>query len=80
MNLKTKYNAILNKKERINIKKSMISLFGLSETTVTAWLCGIKEPNSRYHSAIAEIMGTDVSELFPNTNNNSELTTNTQAK
>lgn len=80
MNLKTKYNNILNKKTRAEIRKRFVDCFGVSYPTIFSWLSGRTTPPNRYHSAIAEIMGTDVSELFPNTNNNSELTTNTQAK
>jgi transcriptional regulator with XRE-family HTH domain len=75
MTLKTKYNAILNKNCRAQIRKKIAETFGVSSPTIFNWLSGRSVPPIRYRAAIAEIMGTDVSELFPTTtNNHSELT------
>ena len=74
MNLKLKYNAILNKNRRTEIKKQFSAVFGVSEPTIYNWLSGRSIPPKRYQSTIAEIMGTEVSELFPTENNNSEVT------
>lgn len=74
MNLKDKYNAILNKNARAEIRKKLAAVFGVSAPTIFNWLSGRSIPPKRYHAAIAKIMGTDVSELFPTTNNHSELT------
>ncbi|MCR5453405.1 MAG: hypothetical protein K6F33_00260 [Bacteroidales bacterium] len=77
MNLKAKYNTILNKKVRANIRKRFAEVFGVSDPTIFSWLGGRSNPPKRYHSTIATIMGMEVSELFPNTDTDSEVTTET---
>lgn len=62
--LRKKYLSILNKKERLRIKREMAEQFGLSKVTIAAWLCGVKTPNERYHAAIAAIFGCSVNEIF----------------
>lgn len=69
------YNSMVNKKERDSIRHTIIQIIGISYPTFAKWAKGLVIPNKRYHAAIAKIMGTDVSELFPTTtNNHSELT------
>ena len=69
-----KYNSIVDKKLRDSIRRNIINTFNITYATFLRWANGITVPNKRYHAAIAKIMGTDVSELFPTTNNHSELT------
>ena len=74
MNINLKYNSILNKKTRAKIKIQLADVFGISQPTIYSWLSGRVIPPVRYQSKIAEIMGTEVSELFPVKDNNSEVT------
>ena len=43
----------------------MMNVFGISKGTFYKWTSGEIIPPKRYHNAIAEIMGAEVSELFP---------------
>ena len=74
MKLKLIYKNILNKKIRAAIRTQLADVFGISQPTVYSWLSGRVIPPARYQSKIAEIMGAEVSELFPNKDNNSEVT------
>ena len=65
MNLKAKYNAILNKNRRAEIRRQLAEVFGVSEPTIFAWLGGRLNPPKRNYAAIAEIMGEPVETLFP---------------
>ena len=69
-----KYNSIIDKKNRDNIRRTIINTFNITYATFLRWSKGVTIPNIRYQSKIAEIMGTEVSELFPTENNNSEVT------
>ena len=80
MNFSIKYNSIVDKKFRDNIRRTIISTFNITYTTFLRWANGVTIPNKRYRAAIAEIMGAEVSELFPVKDNNSEVTTNAQSK
>ncbi len=69
------FKSILSKKKRAHIAEEMRATFEVSKSTVANWLNGRNTPSKIYWGKIAEIMGTDVSELFPTTtNNHSELT------
>lgn len=74
------YNKIVNKSRRDEIRHKIILAIGISYPTFNRWANGVREPNKRYHATIAAIMGMSVSELFPDTDNKSEVTTNAQAK
>lgn len=71
-----KYKSILSKKKRTEIKNRMLAVFEVSNSTVRNWLSGRTTPPNYYWSAIAKIFGVSESELFPNTDNHSEVTTN----
>ena len=68
------FKSILSKKKRSLIVRQMLDTFEVSKSTVANWLNGRNTPSQIYWGKIADIMGTDVSELFPTTNNQSELT------
>ena len=74
MMIDTKFKSILSKKKRTEIRQQMLDTFEVSKSTVRNWLSGRNTPSKIYWGKIAEIMGAEVSELFPNTNNNSEVT------
>ncbi|MBQ3691537.1 MAG: hypothetical protein II937_16945 [Bacteroidales bacterium] len=74
MKFSIKYNSILNKKNRDNVRRTIIATFGITYATFLRWANGVTIPPKRYQSTIAEIMGTEVSELFPTENNHSEVT------
>lgn len=74
MNFSIKYNKILNKSQRDEIRHAIIKVIGVSYPTFNRWANGVTIPNKRYHAAIAEIMGVSESELFPTTDNKSDLT------
>ena len=75
-----KYNTILSKKKRTEIRDRMLRTFEVSQSTVRNWLQGRNKPPQYYWSTIAKIMGMSVSELFPDTDNKADVTTNAQAK
>lgn len=72
-----KYKSILSKKKRTEIKNRMLVLFEVSDSTVRNWLSGRTTPPDYYWSAIATIFGVRESELFPDTDNKSQVTTKT---
>lgn len=67
MNFSRKYNEILDKKKRDQIRRSIIAVFNITYPTFRRWAVGVTIPPKRYHVAIANIMGISVAELFPNT-------------
>lgn len=73
-NFSTHYNSIVNKKERRELRNNIIAKTGISYGGFRCWIKGLYGVPMIYQSTIAEIMGVEVSELFPNTNNNSEVT------
>ena len=73
-NFSTHYNSIVNKKERTELRNNIIAKTGISYGGFRCWIKGIYGVPTIYQSTIAEIMGTEVSELFPTENNNSEVT------
>lgn len=75
-----KYNSIVDKKFRDNVRRKIIDTFNITYATFLRWANGVTIPNKRYRSTIADIMGVSVSELFPDTDNKSEVITNAQAK
>lgn len=74
------FSTVLSKKKRTEIKDRMLRTFEVSPSTVRNWLHGRTTPPHYYWSAIAVIFGVSVSELFPDTDNKSEVITNAQAK
>ena len=80
MNFSIKYNSIVDKKNRDNVRHTIINTSNITYATFLRWANGVTIPNKRYRATIAAIMGMSVSELFPGTDNNSEVTTNAQAK
>ena len=80
MNFSNKYNSIVDKKIRDNVRRTIITTFNITYATFLRWANGVTIPNKRYRAAIAAIMGMSVSELFPDTDNKSEVITNAQAK
>ena len=75
--LSEKFSTILNKKQRTALIQQFLKEFAVSMSTVQNWLYGRNTPNRLYWRRIAEIMGTEVSELFPVEDNNSEVTKKT---
>ncbi|MBR4678216.1 MAG: hypothetical protein IKO99_09465 [Bacteroidales bacterium] len=73
-NFSKHFNSVVNKKTRAELRNSIIDITGISYAGFRRWVNSICEVPKIYHTAIAEIMGAEVSELFPNTNNNSEVT------
>lgn len=71
MNFVQNYNSIVNKKKRKNLQTQIIEITGISYGGLRNWIIGITPVPKRYHSAIAEIMGKPVAELFPATENHS---------
>lgn len=69
-----KYNNIVDKKLRDNIRRTIISTFNITYATFLRWANGTTIPNKRYHANICRIMGMSESELFPTTDNKSDLT------
>ena len=74
------YQKIYDKKRKDFVRRTIIDVIGISYGTFRRWANGVTIPNKRYRAAIAAIMGMSVSELFPDTDNKSEVTTNAQAK
>ena len=70
MNFSIKYNSIVDKKFRDNVRRTIISTFHITYPTFLRWANGTTTPNKRYHAAIAEIMGEDVAVLFPTKTDN----------
>jgi len=68
------YQTIYDKKRKDFVRRTIINVIGISYGTFRRWANGEIIPNKCYQTKIAEIMGVEVSELFPNTNNNSEVT------
>ena len=73
-NFSSYFNSIVNKKTRTSLRNEIISRTGITYAGFRRWAKGICQVPKIYRDAIAKIMGTDVSELFPTTNNHSELT------
>ena len=71
MNFSNKYNSIVDKKFRDNVRHKIIDTINITYTTFLRWANGVTIPNKRYRSTIAAIMGVSVSELFPDTDNKS---------
>lgn len=74
------YQKIYDKKRKDFVRRTIIDVIGISYGTFRRWAMGETTPNKCYQPKIAEIMGGSVSELFPDTDNKSEVTTNAQAK
>ena len=68
------YQMIFDKKRKDFVRHTIIDVIGISYGTFRRWANGEVIPNKCYQSKIAEIMGTEVSELFPINDNNSEVT------
>lgn len=75
--LSEKFSTILNKKQRTAIIQQFLKEFAVSTSTVRNWLYGRNTPNKLWWRRIAQIMGAEVSELFPVEDNNSEVTKKT---
>ncbi len=59
------YQMIFDKKRKDFVRHTIIDVIGISYGTFRRWANGEVIPNKCYQSKIAEIMGAEVSELFP---------------
>lgn len=69
MTIQQKFNEILNARRRREIRAQMVQEFGVNKSTVFNWLHGRTNPPPLYHRRIAEILETDINELFGNIDN-----------
>ena len=59
------YNNIVDKKFRDNVRRTIISTFNITYATFQRWANGVTIPKKRYRAVIAEILGEEISTLFP---------------